>query len=152
MLDIDYPQNFARLMQQTDWAITLPEDWDSFFAESGVVNQPFGEQRHSQRRIVRARGLMTIDEPLPAIARQPEMIGIYTRDFSKDSCGLITPIELYPEEKMRLILPTFWLTVRVVRCRRHNAHCYEVGAELLRRHDADRRAFVIDGRLAVQSP
>jgi hypothetical protein len=145
MLDFDYPQHYAAVVQQTPWTITLPETWIDYFHETGVMPNRVGEQRSALRRIVRTVGLLRIDEPLPAIPRTGGFIGVYTRDFSKNAVGLLSPIQLYPGETVRLVLPTFWLKLQVARCLRHNEKCYEVGAELNSRHDPDRLAFAGTG-------
>jgi len=146
MLDFDYPQYYAEVVRSTTWSIELPEYWSEFFEQTGIVAGKSVERREKQRRIVRTCGLLYIDAPLPAIPREPGPIGVYTRDFSNDACGIVSPIELYPDEEVRLVLPTFWLQLRVVRTHRKTSTCYEVGLELLRRHDPSRSAFIVGGR------
>jgi hypothetical protein len=141
MLDFDYPQHYAGLISEINWSITLPQTWCRFFEESGVLPSLPNDMRRSQRRAVRTFGLLRIDGTIPAITRSSALFGIYTKDFSKNAVGLISPIQLYPGERLRLILPTCWLSLEVIRCRRHNSTCYEVGAQLLHHHDPDESAF-----------
>ncbi|MCC9655335.1 hypothetical protein [Rhodopirellula halodulae] len=148
MLDFDYPQHYAQVVRATHWDIDLPEEWSDFFHESGVAPVAYSDQRQSQRRIVRTCGLLYFDRALPCMPRSCRPLGIFTRDFSKNACGIITPIELYPEEDVRLILPTFWLQLRVVRAFRHQAKCYEIGMRLLHRNNPSQDAFMIGGRFA----
>ncbi len=145
MLDFDYPNHYAGLIRAVDWEIELPAQWSEFFSETGIVSDLTPERRGKQRRIVRMRGLMSIDRPLPAIERRKRFFGVYTKDFSKDACGVVTPFQLYPEELVRLVLPTFWLDLRVVRCHRETKACFDTGFELLHRHDPDRSAFISGG-------
>ena len=142
MLDLDYSIHYADLVGTTDWKIELPEDQKDFFLQSGIVSTVNPEHRASQRRIVRVRGLMILETRLPSIPRERQWLGVYTKDFSKDSCGLVSPMQWFPEEIVRLILPTFWLLLKVERCRRWNHHCYDVGLALLQRHDPNPNAFV----------
>ncbi|EMI53054.1 hypothetical protein RSSM_05518 [Rhodopirellula sallentina SM41] len=123
----------------------MPSAWDEFFSETGVVTNLDPERRGKQRRIVRLKGLMAIDQPLPSIARRKYFFGVYTKDFSKDACGVVTPFQLFPEERVRLVLPTFWLELRVVRCHRETKTCFDTGFELLHRHDPHRSAFISGG-------
>jgi len=141
MPDFDYQQHYADLARDTTWTIELPETWGGFFDESGVLPSFPGDIRRSQRRVARTYGLARIDGPLPAIPRSAELFGIYTKDFSKNAIGLISPMELYPVERLQLILPTCWLSLKVIRCRRHNSGCYEIGAKLLHHHEPDEVAF-----------
>ncbi|MCM2372696.1 PilZ domain-containing protein [Aporhodopirellula aestuarii] len=145
MLDFDYPVHYAGLIQQVSWDIELPEQWNEFFTETGVVAVVDPDRRDKQRRIVRMRGLMSIDRPLPSIKREKRFFGVYTKDFSKDACGVVTPFQLYPKERVRLVLPTFWLELRVVRCHRETSTCFDTGFALVRRHDPDRSAFISGG-------
>jgi len=145
MLDFDYSKHFADIVQTISWDIKLPEDWSDFFEQSGVAPQIGPERRGNQRRLVRVRGLMCFDQPLPSIEREQRLFGVYTKDFSKKSCGLVSPIELYPEEEVRLILPTFRLKLRVAAARRRSQNCYEIGLILLNRFDPDRSAFISGG-------
>ena len=75
-------------------------------------------------------------------------MGIYTRDFSRQGTGFLSPCEIYPEEQVRIVLPTFWVQLRVARARRINGKCYEIGAVLSRQHEPDSDAFVPDPRPA----
>jgi hypothetical protein len=145
MLDFDYPKHYAELINKVTWSIELPTQWTDYFGQSGLVDDKFPEKRGTQRRIVRLRGLLCVERALPAIPRDSHLIGVYTKDFSKDSCGMLIPIQLYPEEQVRLILPTFWLSLKVVRNKRETATCYDTGLQLLGRHDPDRSAFILGG-------
>jgi hypothetical protein len=141
MLDFDYQQHYAELIRDINWSITLPQAWCRFFEESGILPSLPNDLRRSQRRAIRTFGLLRIDAALPAIPRSADLFGIYTKDFSKNAVGLISPIELYPVERLRLILPTCWLSLEVIRCKRHNSGCYEIGAKLMHHHEPDETAF-----------
>ncbi|MEO9594397.1 PilZ domain-containing protein [Rhodopirellula bahusiensis] len=148
MLDFDYPECYAEVVRATNWEIDLPEDWEDFFLETGVAPMNYRDQRQTQRRIVRTCGLLYFEKSLPSLSRDLNPLGIYTRDFSKSACRIISPIELFPEEEVRLILPTFWLQLRVVRVSRHRSNCFEIGMRLLNRNSPSRDAFVLGSRFA----
>ncbi|WP_236696355.1 PilZ domain-containing protein [Rhodopirellula islandica] len=152
MLDFDYPKHYAEVVRATDWEIDLPEAWSDFFHESGVAAVNYCDQRQAQRRIVRTCGVMYFEKALPSLPRAFHPIGVFTRDFSKNACGIVTPFELFPQEEVRLILPTFWLQLRVVRARRHQSKCYEIGMRLLHRNSPSREAFVVGGRFTEARP
>jgi hypothetical protein len=71
-------------------------------------------------------------------------VGTYTRDFSRWGCGFLTTEQLFPEERVRIVLPTFWVQLLVVRTRRITSKCYESGGKLIRTYEPDPRAFATD--------
>lgn len=146
MLDFDYPSHYAELIESITWDIELPTGMSGFFAESGIAQELDPEKRGTQRRIVRMKGLMTIENALPMIQREHRFVGVYTKDFSKDGCGLISPIQWFPEETVRLVLPTFWLTLRVSCCRKLGDNCFHIGLQLLNRRNPERAAFIQAGK------
>ena len=77
----------------------------------------------------------------PTLDISDSAVGIYTRDFSCAGIGLVSPIQLFPEERVRLVLPTFWLQMRIIRARRLNPLCYDIGGTLIRRYGATPNAF-----------
>lgn len=151
MLDFNYSDHYAGVVQSIAWRIELPAGSDDFFQQNGVLLQTDKDYRGTQRRIVRVRGMMVVEKTLPAIERDPSWTGVYTKDFSKDGVGIVSPIQWFPEEQVRLILPSFWLQTKVERCRKINRNCYEVGLSLIRRCDPDRAAFIHDGRFLKAS-
>ncbi len=132
MLGIDYTDQFNELVESVPWTIQLPETWGNFFSERGECQTYSGDGRKHRRMKARSYGMLWIQEPCQAIPRPVTAHGVYTKDFSQRGCGLISPIEIYPDEVLRVVLPTFWLTIRVTRCCRVQAHCFEVGAVLIR--------------------
>lgn len=146
MLDFDYSSHYAELIDAVDWKIELPADQSNFFSERGLVEQVNPQQQATQRRMVRTRGLMLMENDLPSMPRQRHWLGCYTKDFSRDGCGLVAPVQCFPDEVVRLVLPTFWLLLKVERCRRWNSSAYDVGFTLLQRNDPDRHAFIQNGR------
>jgi hypothetical protein len=154
MLEVDYPTRFGELIQSVRWDIELPIEWATYFEERGEASAVLVEQRHNQRLKVRTHGLLLVEHSLPFRARADEFVGTYTRDFSRHGCGFLTPCELFPEERVRIVLPTFWVQLLVMRCRRITSKCYESGGQLLFRHDPDPGAFVRneDAELSVAAP
>jgi len=141
MLEVDYSTRFAELIESLDWSIELPIEWKDYFEHRGEVPSFAGDERQNQRLKVRTHGLMWFDDSLPFCPRTSDPIGVYTRDFSRHGAGLLTHFELYPEELIRVALPTFWVRLRIVRTRRITSRCYEIGASLIERHDATLDVF-----------
>ena len=146
MLESDYPTKFGELIQTVSWDIELPIEWATYFQERGEVPCYADDERNNQRLKVRAHGLMHFDVSLPFRPRGSGPVGVYTRDFSRHGCGLLTPVELYPLEKIRIALPTFWVQLEVVRARRITSKCFEIGTVLIKRHNPS-----IDGLMSVEA-
>ena len=144
MLEVDYPTRFGELIQSVDWDIELPVEWADYFEVRGESTAFSADQRMNQRLKVRTHGLLWVEHALSFRARPDKFVGTYTRDFSRHGCGFLTDWELFPEERVRIILPTFWVQLLVVRTRRITSKCYEIGGQLLHRHDPDRLAFVMN--------
>lgn len=141
MLDKDYPTQFGELIHAVPWDIELPIQWIDYFEQRGEVPSFPSDARSNQRLKVRTHGAMWFEKSLPMCPRQGKPIGVYTKDFSRHGIGFLSPVELYPEECVRLVLPTFWTRLRVMRARRITSHCYEIGTLLMGRHDPDVAAF-----------
>ncbi len=92
--------------------------------------------------MVRTYGLMWFEDSLPFCDRPAKPIGIYSRDFCRHGVGFLSPFELYPDERVRIALPAFWIQLLVVRARRITSHCYEIGTELIQQHDPDPAALM----------
>lgn len=141
MRDSDYTVRFAESIQAIDWDIELPLVWKDYFDEKGELPCYADDARSNQRLRVRTHGILWFESGLPFRSRGDRPVGIYTKDFSRQGFGFLTAMQLYPEETVRIALPTFWLQVRVARVRRITSKCYEVGSTLLHRHDPSRDVF-----------
>ncbi|MEM9644984.1 MAG: PilZ domain-containing protein [Planctomycetota bacterium] len=141
MLESDYLAQFAQLIGDVDWDIMLPRQWQDFFEEKGHIPTCPDDDRSNQRFRLRTHGLLWFDDPLPAFPRPTGAIGIYTCDFSRQGCGILTSVPLLPGENVRVVLSTFWTELHVVRTRRITRQCFEVGMTLSRRHDPSESAF-----------
>ncbi len=141
MLEEHYSEQFRELVKSLDWQIELPIEWQDFFEVRGQVPSFADDERHNQRLKARTHGILWFEQSLPFLSRTTRPVGIYTRDFSKQGVGFLSPFEIYPEEHIRIVLPTFWVQLLVVRVRRITSKCYEIGACLIRRHDPTPDAF-----------
>ncbi|TWU56747.1 hypothetical protein Poly51_26640 [Rubripirellula tenax] len=141
MLEIDYPTRFSELIQSIDCDIELPIEWTDYFEERGEITSYAEDDRANRRLKIRTQGMMWFESTLPFLARSSNHTVIYTRDFSRFGAGFLVPFQLFPEERVRIVLPTFWVRLQVVRARRITSKCFEIGATLLERHDPRLDAF-----------
>ena len=141
MLEDDYSSRFGKLIEAIDWDIELPRDWSDFFDQQGEMQSFKGDVRTNKRMMIRTYGIMWFEKKLPFCDRTSQPMGVYTRDFSRHGVGLLSPFEIYPEERIRVALPAFWVQLLVVRARRITSKCYEIGTELIQRHDPDPAAL-----------
>jgi hypothetical protein len=149
VLEIDYSTQLGTLIGSIDWDIELPVEWSDYFEQRGEIASYADDERHNQRLKIRTHGVMWFDTSLPFRPRSADPIGIYTRDFSRHGAGFLTPMEVYPEEQVRITLPTFWVQLHVVRARRITSKCYEIGATLIQRHDPTPEAFQLGANPAA---
>ncbi|EMI15655.1 hypothetical protein RMSM_07420 [Rhodopirellula maiorica SM1] len=124
------------------WDIQLPVELSDYFASNGEASNSFPtDERSNQRISIRTRGLLWSDVALPFCPRPNRPIGIYTRDFSRTGAGFLSSVQFFPEEELRVVLPTFWVRVRVTRVRRLGEACFEIGTILLHKYSPSLDAF-----------
>tara|TARA_R110002049_G_scaffold27321_2_gene94303 strand:+ start:541116 stop:541568 length:453 start_codon:yes stop_codon:yes gene_type:complete len=141
MLGEDYPRLLGSLIQTLPQRIELPPGQEGFFQESGPCPSYDNEPRCGVRNRVRTRGLLTLESWYPALDRHPELMTIYTADFSKTGFGFVAPEQFFPGEVVRVFLATFWMRLTVRRCRRLGPNCYNCGGTLVDRHDPNEEAL-----------
>ncbi len=141
MLEFDYTKRLESLIHSLDWQIQLPPIWADFFDEVGESGALANDERQNRRMKVRTLGVLHFERQLPSIPRTETSIGIYSRDFSRRGSGFVSPQQLYPQETVRLILPTFWLRLLICRSRRVGPACYEIGGELIEQNLPNSKAF-----------
>ncbi|GAA5506257.1 hypothetical protein [Novipirellula caenicola] len=142
MLEVDYSQRLNGLIEQVNWDIQLPVEMSEYFASNGEASNSFPtDERSNQRISIRTRGLLWSEVALPFCPRPSRPIGIYTRDFSRTGAGFLSSLQFFPEEEVRIVLPTFWVRVRVTRVRRLGDACFEIGTILLQKYSPSENAF-----------
>jgi PilZ domain len=80
----------------------------------------FGDSRRQYHRFfLRERAFLV---------RRDALFAVYTKDASRKGIGLISPIQLFPRDLVKLLLPEFGtMTLSVRRCRRISSMCYDCG-------------------------
>lgn len=99
----------------------LPCSAEEFFAKQGPSAAAAESRRRFHRFHFRTRAMLWYEGELHAV---------YARDVSRQGIGFLAPRQLFPCDRVKLILPeeeTPWLVVR--RCRRMQQGCYEIGTE-----------------------
>jgi len=97
----------------------LPCSLQEYMSTAGTVAQKPDSTRRYVRVALRSIAIVIIDE-------QP--YAAYTKDVSKNGLGFYSPVQLFPKTLARVWLPGHsTLRVRLTRCRRVGANCYECG-------------------------
>lgn len=141
MLETDYHQALAELIDSANWDIELGEGHADFFSANGSMGPCIVETRSSPRMRARGRGILFYDTTLHAFPRTSTPLGIYTTDFSKAGIGFVASRQFLPEEIVRIVLPTFWARIRISRCQRNNSMRYDSGGVLISWHQPGPDAF-----------
>lgn len=141
MLDEPYKEKLDVVLASMNWTIQLPARLADFFSVRGDSQIAEHEERKHIRIRARAKCAGLFVSTLTCLERDSKCIPVYTSDFSRGGCGFLSSIQIYPTERIRLMLPNFWLQLEIVRCRKLGPKCYEVGSVLLAKNQPDPAAF-----------
>jgi hypothetical protein len=118
--------------------INLPSNWDDFFEQSGLLHASSDDQRRFRRRNMRALAALEYRQTAPALRRGPGWFRVYLKDVSVGGLSFIHSEQLFPLERMRMLLPDDELAkilpervesiVEITRCVRIQDRCFVVGA------------------------
>jgi hypothetical protein len=109
--------------------LELPSSWSDFFDRRGAMPARLEENRRFPRSYLRGVAALEYRQSLPALPRAEARHAVYTKDVSRAGIGFLHSEPLYPMEQMKLALPDGKsLIVEVVRCRRIQPRCFEIGA------------------------
>ena len=117
MLDLGDATKVSDLWQNMDSQAALPATPEDFFGKAGPKRSD--EQRAYERHYLRCQAILR---------RECETHAIYMKDCSRTGMGLISPVQLFPRERVQL-----WMSqqssysLEVTRCRRIRPKCYECG-------------------------
>ncbi len=128
MLEASRSEKMRLLLERLRCRIELPAQLADLETRRGVLPGEAHDMRRSPRMYCPGKVLVESFATLPAIPRNHQFVIGYTVDISATGLRFLHDTELYPGESV-----TIWTTVQrlactVIRCRRLNAHCYEVGA------------------------
>ena len=128
----------SRLIDELEEHVTIPDEWTDFYDKRGPVGACYGDLRQFPRFHHRVSAAVAVLPTLPALRRSGLAERVYVKDISRVSVALLHPEQLFPGEHFHLILADGVMPkATVVRCRRIQARCYEVGARFITEADAD---------------
>lgn len=127
MLGID-DKHSTEISGSTTAEVTLPVDWSQYFDREGPLPTMEGDERRFARRYFRTRIQIRLVSTLPAFPRDQEPINTLGKDISRTGIALLSGVQLYPGERVELLVKENTLLFEVVRCRKVAKACFEVGA------------------------
>jgi PilZ domain len=121
MLEIDHGEKLMDdLWQATTAKAELPDALkQEFFAAHGLESPFQDNQRSYHRHFMRGKAVLK---------RGTTLLGVYTKDVSRQGVAFLSPVALLPKERVKLRLPVAELSLEVTRCRRMDQNCFECGA------------------------
>ncbi len=140
MLDCDHERLARSVTERLECRVRLPESWTDFFDQNGWSASGEGDRRQFPRLKFRAPAVLEYCQTLPHVSREVQRYAVFLKDVSRGGVAFLHFEQIFPLERMRLIMPydqTRELVGRtdrlfeVVRCVRVQAHCFEVGARLI---------------------
>ncbi len=121
MLDISHAAEIGDLWDELESKAVLPTVPEDFFGKSGPKSSPktIDEQRAFERHYLRCQAVIRYDS---------NTYGVYMKDCSRAGMGLVSPVQLFPCERIQLWMnPQRSYSLEVIRCRRLGVNCYECG-------------------------
>ena len=129
MLESNHPDALSVALAKLECQVRVPKKMVDFFTQRGPLPTVPNEMREFPRFHHPARAILKLDQSLPTIPRQHELFCVVTRDISRGGIKFYHAQQLFPSEQIKIWLTTGIHDAFVVRCIRHNEHCYEIGAE-----------------------
>ncbi|NQU24260.1 MAG: PilZ domain-containing protein [Candidatus Nealsonbacteria bacterium] len=140
MLDRDHEQLAQSVAERLDCQVELPESWSGFFDQTGWSSSGEGDRRRFPRLKSRTLAVLEYRHTLSSVPRESRRYAVYLKDVSRGGVAFMHHEQLFPAERMRLIMPcdkarelvgqTDWI-VEIIRCVRVGARCFEVGVRLV---------------------
>jgi hypothetical protein len=90
-----------------------------FFEPKGPMRGHFDNRRTFHRYYLRGKAIL---------ARRDTTLGIYTKDISRQGICFLSPVQLFPKERVKLRMPNgTQYELEIARCRREEDNCFECG-------------------------
>ena len=120
----------------TELLVKLPDELKAFYRESGYLPTTAVEYRTNARLRVRSDGDIKFTFTPAALTKNPEFRQVregkaLIKDLSKGGIGVLYHEQIFPEERFQLFFQGRIIEVTVVRCRRLNEACYEIGGRVI---------------------
>lgn len=92
----------------------------AFFDKKGPMPLYYENSRGYHRYFLRAKAVLKCGEV---------KFGSYTKDVSRQGIGLLSPVQLFPLDRVKLQLPNgSEMHLEITRCRRVDQGCFDCGA------------------------
>ena len=144
MLDLKDEKGRLRLadaITKLQCEIELPESWSDFFEISGMAGSSAFDKRRAARWKNRVLAGLLYRTTFPVLPRSEGWHPVYIKDLSRNGAAFIHFEQLYPLERLRILViddrssrllqNDCLRTAEVVRCRRVQDKCFEVGARFI---------------------
>jgi hypothetical protein len=109
--------------ESTSAQARLPVPEQEYCAQRGAMPSAPESKRVYHRYYLRGKAL---------IKRRGALLGIYTKDVSRQGIGFLSPMQLLPKERIYMRLPgASEILLEVTRCLRIDEGCFESGARFI---------------------
>lgn len=128
MLESDHHVKLTQVLAALECRVRLPPGWEDFFKRRGDHLVKHDDRRQFARSHCPTDALLQVRQTLPSLARERQFYRVYTKDLSRSGVSFLHEEQLFPCEQLALWFSSSLLNCTVVRCRRYNERCYEIGA------------------------
>ena len=138
MLDIySESQSLVEMIPSLPCEIDLPDSWCDFFSESDVSMSVPDDRRQFPRCCLRTSAAMRHMKNLPNLPRPDHWVKVYAKDVSRAGFSFVHSVQLFPGERLELVVtPSHAYVGEVRRCRKVGPNCYVIGAQFFRTENA----------------
>jgi hypothetical protein len=122
-------------INQLPCSAVLPAAWEDGIELRGTAPSFPGCKRRFPR--VRCRGerirvAVELRQTLPGLPRPRAWVAVYLTDIGRGGVGLLHGEPLYPKELLQILLANGTVrTIEIIRCSRHDKHCFSIGARFV---------------------
>ena len=128
MLEDDYSRRLNKLLDTCECDVAVPSEWQDHLTRRGAIQPILGDQRRYLRYYFNGRAVLEYDETFSSIPREHTIAHVVTRDVSRSGIAFLHSEQLFPGERISLLLTVGKRSYVVERCVEHDDHCYEIGA------------------------
>ena len=128
----------ADAVTKLECEIKLPEALRDFFKSSGLMQSSVSDNRRAARWQNRVRAGLLYRTTFPVLPRSEGWHPIFIKDVSRSGAAFIHSEQLYPLERIRILMiddrssrllrNECLRTIEVVRCKRVENNCFEIGS------------------------
>ena len=128
----DRTPGIAEAVSQLKCEIELPSSWKDYFGRRGQLPTCMGDKRRFPRSYFRGAAALHYRQSFPALPRRDLWYRVFTKDVSRGGISFLHGEQLFPGEQMTVVLSDGRSRpVEVVRCRRIEDRCFEIGAKFI---------------------